>query len=158
MKAIKINNKIHSYNVIPSRWVGKKNYIGGFHKLSDSKLQEEGFFDVESPDYDDEIQELGALSFDADKKKFVYTIKNKTWSESVAELKANKIIGLNSQTNHFLSTTDWYITRQSEGIKDIPDSVVASRKSIRDKNIAAETAIGKLSKKTEVIKYKISLT
>ncbi len=157
MKAIKIGKKIQVYSTLPSSYSGKKHYIGGFQHLSDSELENEGFFDVENPDYDSSIQELGALSFDADKNKYVYAVKDKTWADSLAELKAQKVAKIKAQAIMHLSSTDWYVTRQAEGIKDVPSDILAVRKSIRDKADAAETAVGKYTKKSDVVKYQISL-
>ena len=89
MKAIQLKDKIKIYANLPSNYDGKKHYVNGFNKLSDSELEKEGFFDVEKPEIDYTIQELGKLSFDKSKKKFVYPIKNKTWTESATELKNN---------------------------------------------------------------------
>jgi len=39
----------------------------------------------------------------------------------------------------------------------VPSDILAARKSIRDKADAAETAVGKYTKKSDVVKYQISL-
>ena len=125
-------DEIKIYGKLPSYYNGKKHYVNGFDKLSDSELEEEGFFDVETPSIDYSIQELGKLSFSKSKNKFVYAVKNKTWSESASDLKSNKISQIKNFAKDLLSNTDWYITRQAEGVKDAPADIIAARKKIRD--------------------------
>lgn len=153
MKAIQLKDEIKLYGKIPSSYNGKKHYVGGFNLLSDSELEEEGFFDVETPSIDNSIQELGKLTFSKSKNKFVYAVKNKTWSESVSDLKSNKILQIKSYAKYLLSDTDWYITRQAEGIKDAPADIIAARKKIRDDIDAEITEINKLSKKADIVKF-----
>lgn len=153
MKAIQLKDEIKLYGKIPSSYNGKKHYVGGFNLLSDSELEKEGFFDVETPSIDYTVQELGKLSFSKSKNKFVYAVKNKTWSESVTDLKSNKILQIKSYAKYLLSDTDWYITRQAEGIKDAPADIIAARKKIRDDIDAEITEINKLSKKADIVKF-----
>lgn len=153
MKAIQLKDEIKIYGKLPSNYDGKKHYVNGFDKLSDSELEDEGFFDVETPSIDYTVQELGKLSFSKSKNKFIYAVKNKTWSESVSDLKSNKILQIKSYAKNLLSDTDWYITRQAEGIKDAPADIIASRKKIRDDIDAEITKINKLSKKADIVKF-----
>ena len=153
MKAIQLKDEIKLYGKIPSSYNGKKHYVGGFNLLSDSELEKEGFFDVETPSIDYTVQELGKLSFSKSKNKFVYAVKNKTWSESASDLKSNKILQIKSYAKDLLSNTDWYITRQAEGIKDAPADIIAARKEIRDDADAEITKLNKLSKKADIAKF-----
>ena len=107
MKAIQINGAIKTYATIPNSW---GNVIGGFNLLSSSNWEAAGFYDVVTPDYDSAIQYLGDLEWDADSSTFTYPVINKTWSETVAELKESKIADLKNIYNRKLSQTDWYIT------------------------------------------------
>ena len=52
-----------------------------------------------------------------------------------------------------LSNTDWYITRQAEGVKDAPADIIAARKKIRNDVDAEITEINKLSKKADIVKF-----
>ena len=153
MKAIQLKDEIKIYGKLPSYYNGKKHYVNGFDKLSDSELEEEGFFDVETPSIDYSIQELGKLSFSKSKNKFVYAVKNKTWSESASDLKSNKISQIKNFAKDLLSNTDWYITRQAEGVKDAPADIIAARKKIRDDVDAEITKLNKLSKKADIVKF-----
>ena len=94
MYAKETNKKIKTYNVLPSNYNGKKYYLSGFNLLSDDELADEGFYKVEIPEYDSRVQELKDLKFNKTKGKFVYSLKNKTFSESVSELKEQKLLQL----------------------------------------------------------------
>ena len=72
---------------------------------------------------------------------------NKTWSESASDLKSNKISQIKNFAKDLLSNTDWYITRQAEGVKDAPADIIAARKKIRNDVDAEITEINKLSKR-----------
>jgi len=153
MKAIQLKDKIKIYANLPSNYNGKKHYVNGFNKLSDSELEKEGFFDIEQPQIDYTIQELGKLSFDKSKKKFVYAIKNKTWTESATELKNQKISQIKYSAKVLLNETDWYITRQAEGVKDAPTEIIEARKKIRNEADAEIKEVNKLSKKADIVGF-----
>ena len=153
MWANNINGEIKLFSILPSYWDGVKFYSKAFASSPIEVLEEEGFFDVETPSIDYTVQELGKLSFSKSKNKFVYAVKNKTWSESALDLKSNKISQIKSYAKDLLSDTDWYITRQAEGIKDAPADIIAARKKIRDDVDAEITEINKLSKKADIVKF-----
>ena len=94
---------------------------------------------------------------DKSKKKFVYPIKNKTWTESATELKNKKISEIKYSAKVLLNETDWYITRQAEGIKDAPTEIIEARKKIRDEADAEIKEINKLSKKADIVGFKSEL-
>ena len=70
MKAIKTNGKIKVYTKLPKNW---KNF-SGFENASKELLEQEGFFDVVEPVYDQELQRLGEIYFDETKKVFTYPV------------------------------------------------------------------------------------
>ena len=96
-------------------------------------------------------------SFDKSKKKFVYAVKNKTWTESATELINQKISQIKYSAKLLLNETDWYITRQAEGIKDAPTEIIEARKKIRDEADAEIKEINKLSKKADIVGFKSEL-
>ena len=120
MKAININGNIKIYNQLPKTW---GNIIGGFDTLDESEIQEVGFYDLVEPEYTPSIQNLINLHFDSDNNVFTYDVENKTFTETVAELKEAKIDQLKDYTNNKLAKTDWYVTRKSERNIDIPQDV-----------------------------------
>lgn len=151
MKAIEINGSIKKYNSIPKSWGG---VFAGFNLLSDEALETYGFYDVVEPDgYDSQIHDLGEIEFDADNSVFTYPKSNKTWSQSLAELKTQKISNLKSSAGYELAKTDWYITREAELGTSVPDSITTERAAIRSKVDTIESEINALTTKANVVKY-----
>ena len=88
MKAIQDSDgKITVFNSTPKNWGA---VICGFNTFSNEKLQTYGFYDVVRPTIK-ESQELGDIEWDADNSVFTYPVQNKTYSQTVAEMKTQKI-------------------------------------------------------------------
>jgi len=153
MKAININGQIKIYNTLPSAW---KEIIGGFDLLSDEQLKTYGFYDVVIPNYDSRIQELGDLYFDSISETFVKDVLDKTWSETLAELKENKINYLQEHTNSLLLATDWYYIRQLHRGIDVPQEIEDGRTAILASHNNHEAAINALTKKADVLTYEFN--
>lgn len=150
-KAIEINGSIKQYSSVPKSW---GNIIAGFDLLTDSQLQTHGFYNVEHPsDYDDIIHNLGSLSFDSDNNVFIFSKTDKTWSQSVSELKAQKISNLKEVYNQKLSKTDWIIIRDQELGNTTEQSILDARAELRTECADKETEINTLSTKANVVKY-----
>jgi len=151
MRANNINGEIKLFNTLPSTWNGKKHYMGGFASSPVEVLEEEGFYEVVDPQYDPAIEELGELYLEDN--KYYYTVIQKTWSETLAELKENKINDLNNNTQYKLQETDWYYIRKLDRNIDVPQEVEDERAIILNNHNDHETAINALTKKTDVVKY-----
>ena len=151
MRANNINGEIKIFNTLPSTWNGKNHYMGGFASSPVEVLEEEGFFEVVDPQYDPAIEELGELYLEDN--KYYYTVIQKTWSETLAELKKQKLNTLSSNTRSKLSTTDWYYIRKLDRNIDVPQEAEDQRVIILNNHNDHETAINNLTKKTDVIKY-----
>ncbi len=150
-KAVEINGSIKTYSALPKSW---GNVIGGFDLLSDSELETHGFYNVEYPsDYDSQIHNLGDLSFDSDNSVFSYSKTNKTWSQSVSELKAEKISDLKHIYKNKLKETDWIIIRDQELGNSTDQSILDARSALRTECAEKESEINSLTKKTDVVKY-----
>ena len=93
MKAININGEIKVFSNLPNVWQNILN----FPKASDTVIRSYGFYDVIQPEYDNNLQRLGALYFDGAKRVFTYPVIDKT----VEELTAEKEELLNSIENDF---------------------------------------------------------
>jgi hypothetical protein len=152
MKAREDNNgNIKIYNSVPKSWGA---IICGFDTLSDSELETHGFYDIEYPsDYDVQIHNLGSLSFDSDNSVFSYSKTNKTWSQSVSELKNLKIENLKSIYKRKLETTDWIIIRDQELGNTTDQSTLDARATLRTECADKEAEINALSTKTNIAKY-----
>ena len=152
MKAIQIDGAIKRYTTIPKAW---GNVIGGFDLLSSTEWEEAGFYDVVTPDYDSATQNLGDLEWDANSSTFTYPVINKTWTQTVAELKESKIANLKSIYNRKLAETDWYIIRASEGGTATPQSILDDRAALRTECGTKEAEINAKTTKAAVVSYSL---
>ena len=150
MKAIEINGEIKIYNSLPNSW---KGVMGNFSKLSNEEIKSYGFYDVVTPDYDNMIQELSDIYFDSDNEVYTYDVSNKTWIETLNELKENKLNHLKEHTNSLLGITDWYYIRKLQRDINVPEEIENEREAILSNHNNHEATINSLSEKADVIKY-----
>jgi hypothetical protein len=153
MVAIQIDGAIKRFTTIPKAW---GNVICGYDTLSSSIWEEAGFYDVVSPSYDSNTQYLGDLEFDSDNSVFTYPIIDRTWSQTVADLKEGKIANLKSIYNRKLSETDWYIIRAQEGIA-APQDIIDARAALRTECATKEGEINALSTKKAIVSYSLNI-
>ena len=149
MKAIQIDGAIKRYTTIPKSW---GNVIAGFNLLSSTEWEAAGFYGVVTPSYDSATQYLGDLEWDG--SVFTYPVIDKTWSETVAELKESKIAEIKNIYNRKLVETDWYIIRAQEGIA-APQSILDDRAALRTECATKEAEINALTTKKAVVSYSL---
>jgi hypothetical protein len=152
MKAKDHNGIIKLYNSTPKSY---SNIIAGFDLLSDSELEGHGFYDVVVPTYDNKTKELGDIYFDSDNSQFSYPVINKTWTESLADLKEAKIKELKGIYNSKLNKSDWYVTRKSEKGTAIPNDIQTERDGLREECNDHETAINAKTTKSQLASYNL---
>lgn len=155
MKARTDNGNIKTYSTTPKSWGA---VICGFDTFSDSKLQTYGFYNIEDiktthSDFDGRIHNIGALSFDADNNVYKYAKTNKTFSQSVAELKTQKILNLESIYKFELEKTDWIVTKYLELGQSIPQSTLDARAALRTECNNHEGFINSKTTKNSIITY-----
>jgi len=157
--AINRNGTIQVYQSVPKAFKGsQKEYLGGFDQLTRGEQKAEGLFDVVLPDgYNSQIHDLGEIYWDSANIQFTYPKTNKTWSQSVAELKDQKIANLKSNANSKLAETDWYIIRNADTGDSIPSEITEARSAIRSSVVTKEGEINSKTTKAQVIQYDISL-
>ena len=153
MYAKETNKKIKTYNVLPSNYNGKKYYLSGFNLLSDDELADEGFYKVEIPEYDSRVQELKDLKFNKTKGKFVYSLKNKTFSESVSELKSKVLENLKNKRDFKLEPTKNLALEAYETGAELSQEVKDERDAIRKQYDDDVIALNKLTKKLDIVKF-----
>ena len=152
-KAIDVNGTIKIYSTVPKSW---GNIIGEFNNLSDSELETHGFYNIEYPsDYDSQIHKLGSLTFDSDNSVFSYSKTNKEWSQSVSELKAQKISNLKSIYKSKLEKTDWVIIRDKELGNVTDQSILDARAALRTDCSDKEAEINALTTKSSIVKFSL---
>ena len=78
---------------------------------------------------------------------------DRTWSQTVAELKEEKIENLKAIYNRKLSETDWYIVREAEGGTATPQSILDDRAALRTECGTKEGEINALTTKNAVVSY-----
>ena len=157
MKARTDNEQIKVYSSTPKSWGA---IICGFDTFSDSKLQTYGFYNIEDiktthSDFDSRIHNIGELSFDADNNVYKYAKENKTFSQTVAELKTQKIAHLKSIYHKKLSETDWIVTKHLELGESIPQDTLDARSALRTDCNDHESSINSKSTKNSVILYEL---
>jgi hypothetical protein len=151
MYARQQNGAIKRYTAIPKSW---GRVIVGFNLLSSTEWEAAGFYDVVTPSYDSATQYLGDLEWDGDASVFTYPVIDRTWSQTVAELKESKIKNLKSIYGRKLSETDWYIIRAQEGIA-APQEITDARAALRTDCATKEDEINALTTKKAVVSYSL---
>lgn len=153
MKAKDYNGTIKVYNRVPKSY---GSIIGGFDLLSDIELSGYGFYNVVTPSYNSDTQELGEIYWDSANSQFTYPVNNKTWSETLSELKTAKIAQAKDAANQQLITTDWYVIRKQEKGTAIPSDIQTDRDAIRSACTNHETSINAKTTKAQVQSYNIT--
>ena len=168
MKARIVNGKIVKYSRLPKSYKGTKHYAFGFDRAGEAAHEAEGFYDVVVPTYDPVTQVIYNLHMDssypaptpedadATRTVFTYDVKAKTISQTVAELKTQRIDELKSLANDKLSPTDWMVVRKSEKGTAIPSATQTERDNIRTTVATKESEINALTTKASILKYDIN--
>ena len=149
MKGINISGTIKTYSSVPKTW----GNILGFNYMSDEDLKGIGFYDVVKPTTK-QSEQLGDIYFDADNEVFTYSVESKTYTQTVAELKKQKIANLKRLYNSKLAKTDWYIIRGQEGTA-VPQDIIDARTTLRTECATHETNINAKTTKASVIDYEL---
>ena len=157
--AINRNGTIQVYTSIPKSFKGsQKEYLGGFDQLTRAEQKAEGLYDVVMPSgYNSEIHNLGDIFWDSANTQFTYPKTNKTWSQTLAELKTQKIANLKANANRELAKTDWIIVRDTELGNTTAQSTLDDRAAIRTSCNTKEGEINAKTTKAQVVQYDISL-
>ena len=121
--------------------------------MSDDELADEGFYKVEIPEYDSRVQELKDLKFNKTKGKFVYSLKNKTFSESVSELKEQKLLQLKIRRDILLEPSRNLALEAFETGKELAQEIKDERDAVRKKYDDDVIALNKLTKKLDIVKF-----
>ena len=159
MKAVNKNGTIRVYGSAPKSFNGNnKVYLTGFDRISEAQQKAEGLFDVVMPDgYDSRVHNLGDIYWDSANTRFTYPKTNKTWSQSLADMKTDKIANLKATANRKLSETDWIIVRDTELGNTTDQTTLDDRAAIRTSCATKESEINAKTTKAAVVKYDTSL-
>ncbi len=152
MKAKDFNGTIKVYSRVPKSY----NNIIGFNHLSDSDLESHGFYNIVTPTYNEKTEVLGDIYFDSENSCFTYPVNSITFSQSLSEMKTEKIEELKSIYNSRLGETDWYIIREAEGGAAAPQSVLDQRSALRTECATKEAEINAKTTKASLAEYVIN--
>ena len=155
MKAIEINGNIKTYNRLPKTWKDDNGVHLNFDKVENP--QDYGFYDVVMPTYDSVTQQISNLHFDGRKKKFVYDVTDKVFSQTLEEAKETKKQEVKAMAYKLLQPTDWYGIRLAINGIALPQNITDERNEIIRKSDIAEVEIDALETIAEVLKYQIVL-
>ena len=148
MIAIDLNGTIKTFSRLPKVW-GDAN---GTH-LNITDGSSFGFYNVVRP-VPKKSEQLGDIYFDADAEVFTYPVESRTYTQTVAELKEQKIANLKHLYNSELAKTDWYIIRGQEGTA-VPQDILDARTTLRTECATHETNINAKTTKANVIDYEL---
>jgi len=154
MKAINKNGKITIYQGVPQSFTSSQGVHLNAPNMSEQALKDAGLFDlIIDENYDERIHNLSEIYWDVENTVFRKDAEDKTWSETLAELKTRKINTFKSIVNSELQKTDWYVIRKADNNDAIPEDVQTVRTDLRTQSTTVENEINALTTKKEVVLY-----
>tara|TARA_A100001201_G_scaffold139703_1_gene131959 strand:+ start:446 stop:925 length:480 start_codon:yes stop_codon:yes gene_type:complete len=154
MKAINKNGKITIYNGVPQSFTSSLGVHLNAPNMTEQALKNAGLFDlIISDDYDERIHDLGEIYWVVEESVFKKDLVDKTWSETLDELKAKRINNFKSMINSELQKTDWYVIRKADSNDAIPEDIQTARADLRAQSATVEDEINALTTKKEVVLY-----
>ena len=154
MKAVNNAGTITFYQSLPNSFRSSTGLHLNVKDWSDEKMQSNGLFDVIiDEDYDSRIHNLGEIYWDTEATVFRKDKSNKTWSQSLSELKEQAINNFKSLVGSKLAQTDWYIIRNVDNGAEIPSEIQEARQDLRNTSDTVEQEINAITTKAGVISY-----
>ena len=154
MKAVNINGIITVYQSVPNVLKTSTGTYLNASAMSDEALLNAGCFDlIIDENYDDRIHNLGEVYWDVENTVFRKDAEDKTWTETVSELKTRRINHFKSIVNSELQKTDWYIVRSVDNGDDVPSIITDERAELRSQSDLCETEINSKTTKKNVMQY-----
>ena len=154
MRAVNNGGVITFYQSVPNSFRSSTGLHMNVKNWSEEKLNENGLFPVVIDDsYDSRIHDLGEIYWDSAATVFKKDISNKTFSESLSELKERAINNFKSRVNSELSKTDWYIIRSIDNGTEVPSDITDARAELRTQTETVESEINAITTKAGVITY-----
>ena len=154
MKAVNNAGTITFYQSLPNSFRSSTGLHLNVKDWSDEKMQSNGLFDVIiDEDYDSRIHNLGEIYWDTEATVFRKDKSNKTWSQSLSELKEQAINNFKSLVGSKLAQTDWYVIRNVDNGSEIPSDVKEARQDLRNTSDTVEQEINAITTKAGVVSY-----
>ena len=154
MKAVNNAGTITFYQSLPNSFRSSTGLHLNVKDWSDEKMQSNGLFDVIIDDsYDSRIHNLSEIYWDTEANVFRKDKLNKTWSQSLSELKEQAINNFKSLVGSKLAQTDWYIIRNVDNGSEIPSEIQEARQDLRNTSDTVEQEINAITTKAGVVSY-----
>ena len=154
MKAVNNAGTITFYQSLPNSFRSSTGLHLNVKDWSNEKMQSNGLFDVIIDDsYDSRIHNLGEIYWDTEATVFKKDLIEKTWPQTIEELKTRRISNFKSIVNSELQKTDWYVIRKADSNDAIPEDIQTARADLRAQSATVENEINALTTKKEVVSY-----
>jgi hypothetical protein len=154
MKAINKNGKITIYQGVPQSFTSSQGVHLNAPNMSEQALKDAGLFDlIIDENYDERVHDLGEVYWDTENTVFRKDAEDKTWTETLEELKIKRINNFKSIINFELQKTDWYIIRNADNSDAVPEEIQTARADLRSQSATVEDEINALTTKKEVVLY-----
>ena len=154
MKAVNNNGVITTYQMHQNHLDHQLVLHYNVQNWSEQDMKDNGLFDVIIEDgFDSRIHDLGEIYWDTEATVFKKDKINKTWSKSLADLKAQQINNFKGQIGNKLAATDWYIIRNADNGTRSTIDITDAREALRTQSDTVETEINDLTTKAAVMSY-----
>lgn len=155
MKAITLKNgEIKTFPKLPNNiTIDGKFYLN----ISEADSIELGFGDVEYPNINPQIEELGNLHKNPSTGKYTFDVTEKKIPETLAELKAKKTKDLKTKFNVEFQRLQWYWDRanRTNYSVPVPQEIIDLDEALRIQCNELETQIDALTTKKSVILFEL---
>lgn len=147
MKANNINGTIKLFGQLPNQWRNQLN----FRKSTIEVQEQEGFFDVVTPEFDFDIQKLGNIYFDADASVFTYPIIDQVLDIEAIRAEKHEVFQQILEQEMTPALMFGVLEKLAMG-EPIPQETIATITALRNReaqvksDIDSETDVNKLTK------------
>jgi hypothetical protein len=155
MKHLIKNNEIVRSG-IPSHFTREngEGFWGGYETRTDLH-HEDGWRDEVVPEYDPVTEQLGSPFYSEELDAVTYEVAVRLNLPSLEEAKSRKVAEIKHQAGNKLSQTDWFVTRQVETGKPIPEGIAEERELIRDRSNELEAEVMAIAELRDVLVFEV---
>ena len=155
MKHLIKNNQIVQSG-IPSNFTraNGEGFWGGYENRTDLHY-EDGWRDEIVPEFDPVTEQLGSAFYSDNLDAVIYKIICREDLPLLEEAISRKVKEIKLHAGGKLSQTDWYVTRQVETGKPIPETIVAERELIRNRSNELEAEVMAIEVLREVLVFEV---
>lgn len=146
MWAIEHNGETKTFSSLPKSW-------GLSDNINETAAVELGFKRVVTPIFNPNVEELANFHLSGD--VYTYDVVDKTFPETLAELKAQKIVNLKAIFRTKLESIQWWWNRadRTKGNKPVPQEIQDQDTALRTQCDDIEAQINALTTKKAVVGF-----